>query len=84
VKARRRGRALRRRYGRAGYGPYGQDRDPGRSHAGHVTDGGEDVRKMTDAHLGVLRQRAWNLSNTHDLRVLEEELVRRGHKRTWG
>ncbi len=89
---RRRRHALRRRYGRSGdpwapggsKNPYGQSRDPGPLRAGFRTDGGEDVRTMDLGTLNTLFHRAWNVSNTHDLRVIEEERVRRGRKRVWG
>jgi hypothetical protein len=42
------------------------------------TDGGENVRELSDDALRSRWHRAWNVSNTHDLKVLEAEARRRG------
>ena len=49
---------------------------PGSS--GIYTDGGESVREMSDMKLRSRHTQAWNLSNMHDLRVIENEAKRRG------
>jgi hypothetical protein len=39
---------------------------------------------MNLATLDARFRSAWDEPNTHDLRVIEEERVRRGRKRVWG
>ncbi len=48
-----------------------------RQDIGQETNGGENVRLVSDSRLRTLRTQAWDLSCLHDLRVTELELERR-------
>lgn len=48
-----------------------------------MTDGGTDVRTLDNGALLVAKSRAWNLSNMHDLTVIDHELKGRGLPGVW-